>query len=294
MLDDNYYSDDDFATLDDIDNLDTLDDIYDLDDNFNILNNFDKFDTVNNLDNNLDHLDKFDNLDNTLNNLNNNLDKFDKFDNLDKLTEDMQLKAAISLSLSTKQPVYTRPGGPIYKIDHIIYDTIVDCLISNGCMKLLSYFMVTRTHYYNILFKKYNEIYSQMDMKIRIIPFQYFKDFYKIIEDGIAKDIKKVFWFKMLGSGIHAPNLTFTCDSFILAAKCDKCLCVMKKEIIHMRHKSHNCVSNCLSFHPEVTTDVNIFLRYVGAHNKEAGEILFINKENEKYVATIKNVNISS
>lgn len=145
-----------------------------------------------------------------------------KNDNLELFTEELQLEAAIKLSLSTKQPLYQRPIGKIYNIDNIFKDTLFNLLIDRGCLKDLYSFCTTRWHYYDIIRRERYKINDKLSSLRQIHPSSIK---FKIFSfDGI----NSFELFDKLGNKIFTKQ-------YYVVANSDKCGCVTKNTILYVK-----------------------------------------------------------
>lgn len=145
-----------------------------------------------------------------------------KNNDLELFSEELQLEAAIKLSLSTKQPLYQRPIGKIYNIDNIFKDTIFNLLIDRGCLKDLYSFCTTRWHYYEIIRRERYKINDKL-LSLRQIHLSLIK--LKIYSfEGINS-------FELLDK---LGNKIFT-KQYYVVANSDKCGCVTKNTILYIK-----------------------------------------------------------
>jgi len=141
-------------------------------------------------------------------------------------TEELQLEAAIKLSLSTKQPVYKAPLGKIYNIDDIFRDTLLNLLIERGCLKDLYSFCVTRWHYYDIIRREHYKIDDKLLSLKQIHPSSInFKIF------NFEKT--KCFEFNNNGYKVYTKK-------YYVVANCDKCRCISKNTILYIKIPARN------------------------------------------------------
>lgn len=142
---------------------------------------------------------------------------------LDLYTEELQLETALKLSLSIKQPAYMKPLGPIYKINDIIIDVLIEPLISLGCMKVLTSFMITNCEYYDYFIRNYRKIYERM-ISFKHISSYHMKDLYTI------KKHEKETYIRF-----DTPDKIVYTKKFNIVADSDKCGCVYKDGCIYMK-----------------------------------------------------------
>jgi hypothetical protein len=141
--------------------------------------------------------------------------------NLQLFTEELQLEAAVKLSLSTKQPVYKAPLGKIYMIDDIFKDTLFNLLIERGCLKDLYAFCITRWHYYDIIRRERYKIDDKLLSLKQIHPSSIkFKIF----------NFEKTRCFEFNNNGYKVYT-----KQYYVAANCDKCGCVTKNTILYIK-----------------------------------------------------------
>jgi len=150
-----------------------------------------------------------------------------KNENLELFTEELQLEAALKLSLSTKQPPFKRPVGKIYTIDHIIKDIFIDYLIERGCLKMLYSFCLTRWNYYDMIMRKRRMINSklisckQLDPSVANFDTSYFQNY-------------KYFKINTINKFNKTTQVIFT-KQYYIVANSDKCGCVSKNTILYIK-----------------------------------------------------------
>ena len=145
---------------------------------------------------------------------------------LQLFTEELQLEAAVKLSLSTKQPVYKAPLGKIYTIDDIFKDTLFNLLVERGCLKNLYSFCVTRWHYYDIIRRERYKIHDKLLSFKQIHPSSIkFKIF----------NFEKTRCFEFNNNGYRVYT-----TQYYVVANCDKCGCVNKNTILYIKISARN------------------------------------------------------
>ena len=144
-----------------------------------------------------------------------------KNNNLELFTEELQLEAAIKLSLSIKQPLFQTPIGKIYDIDDVFKDTLFNTLINRGCLKDLYSFCITRYHYYEIIRKERRKINDLLLSLKQIHPSSInFK--INSFENYRCFELDKF------------DNKIFT-KQYYLVANSDKCGCTTKNTILYIK-----------------------------------------------------------
>jgi len=156
----------------------------------------------------------------------NKIVELSKNNSLELSTEELQLEAAIKLSLSIKQPPFRVPLGKIYDIDDVFKDTLFDLLINRGCLKDLYSFCTTRWHYYDIIRK---ERYNINDKLLSLKQIHPSSINFKI------NSFEKFSYFELEKFG----QKTFT-KQYYLVANSDKCGCVTKNTILYIKIPTAN------------------------------------------------------
>lgn len=152
-----------------------------------------------------------------------------KDNNLELFTEELQLEAAIKLSLSTKQPLFQRPIGKIYDIDDIFKDTLFNVLTNRGCLKDLYSFCITRKHYYDIIRKERYKINDKLLSLKQIHPSSInFKinsfENYKYFEIGELEKINRITF-----------NTKIFTKQYYVVANSDRCGCTTRNTILYIK-----------------------------------------------------------
>lgn len=153
-----------------------------------------------------------------------------KNNDLQLYTEELQLEKAIKLSLSIKQPVFNRPLGKIYIIDHIFKDIMLSILIQRGCLKDLYSFCLTRWDYYDIIRRDRDKLNDKLLSLKQIHP--------SSIKFQINSfERSKYFKIDKINNGLG--NTIYT-KQYYLVANSDKCGCVSKNTTIFIRIPTSN------------------------------------------------------